>query len=256
MTPESVYEALGLPPACLRDQRVPKKALLESENIKLTAADKKAIREALESVVWKFALTPETVQVRPFTSDDRTFEEIAVLEARLKDSAEAEKTVDRLGVILHRAIPYPVLLIVAATDKVIVSAADKRMSRAERGKVVADEPISTPWLPSGHDELDADFLKSLSLADLSQSDFLALYADIRKVVAARAAGERTGKLNLARDAASIQEDIDESRRLEAEIKRARAALKKADHFNEKVELNTQIKDLERRLQATLEALNG
>ncbi len=66
MSPDELYIALDLPEQCAQDLRITKKDLLSNDAVALTAADKKAIRENVERVTWKFALTQTRQAYVPF----------------------------------------------------------------------------------------------------------------------------------------------------------------------------------------------
>ncbi len=114
------------------DQRVPKKLLLEQGAP--TAADKRQIQDGIEEMIWVAALKPTNIGVPIFRDGEREYLEIAVLTATLRTAAKPS----RLTELIHRAIPYPLLLVAAHRDAVSVSLAHKRWSQGEIGKVVIE----------------------------------------------------------------------------------------------------------------------
>ena len=72
-----------------------------------TASDRKQIQEGIEELMWLAALKPATIGVPEFRDEEREYLEIAVLAAELRPTAKAA----RLAELIHRAIPYPVLLV-------------------------------------------------------------------------------------------------------------------------------------------------
>ena len=97
--------ALSLPDSVLVNRRVPKTLLIE--NGAPTAADKRRIREGIEEIRWLAVLKPTTIGVAEYRDEVREYIEIAVLQLVLRPGAQAE----RLTELVHRAVPYPVLLI-------------------------------------------------------------------------------------------------------------------------------------------------
>ena len=110
MTSDEMLAALDLPASSRVDQRVPKKLLLEHGAP--TAADKRLINEGVEAVLWLAALKPTTIGVPEYRDDVREYLEIAVL--RLTQRAGAKAT--RLVELVHRAVPYPLLLLTGRTN--------------------------------------------------------------------------------------------------------------------------------------------
>lgn len=105
MNAEAFLAALDLPASCQVDQRVPKKLLLE--NGAPTAADKLQITEGIEECWWLATLKPTTIGVPAYRDTLREYLEIVVLRLTLRAGAKAARLVD----LVHRAVPYPVLLL-------------------------------------------------------------------------------------------------------------------------------------------------
>ena len=138
MSIAAVYAALALPPEVAVDERIPKKVLLE--NVLLPAPDRRLIQDGLDELRFLATLKPNLCGVAayqaptaPADADDLDVAEIVVLSARLRPATAS--TTSRLLELLHRAIPYPVLLLAetvelarhgAASAGVIVSLAHKR----------------------------------------------------------------------------------------------------------------------------------
>ena len=94
--------------------------------------------------VWVAALKPNNIGVPVFRDDVREYLEIAVLTVVLRAAAKPT----RLTELIHRAIPYPVVLVAAHGGTVSLSLAHKRWSQGETGKVVIEEVRRTaPFQP-------------------------------------------------------------------------------------------------------------
>src|ERR1700679_933250 len=130
---DSIITALALPANSRVDRRVPKKLLLEYGAP--TTADKRQIQESIEEVTWVAALKPTNIGVPAFKDEVREYLEIAVATAALRTDAKAS----RLIALIHRAIPYPLVLISSQSESVSISLAHKRWSKAEAGKVVIED---------------------------------------------------------------------------------------------------------------------
>ncbi len=111
------------------NQRVPKKLLLE--NGAPTAADKRIINEGIEELLWLAALKPTTIGVPEYRDGVREYVEIAVLRLSLRAAAKTRRLVE----LVHRAVPYPVLLLTEQADHDAppgLSAAHKISTRSTR----------------------------------------------------------------------------------------------------------------------------
>jgi hypothetical protein len=105
MNGDTLIEALDLPAGSRVNQRVPKKLLLE--NGAPTAADKRLINDGIEELLWLAALKPTTIGVPAYRDETREYLEIAVLRLTLRAAAKATRLVE----LVHRAVPYPLLLV-------------------------------------------------------------------------------------------------------------------------------------------------
>ncbi|QIT55020.1 DUF4391 domain-containing protein [Aquisalimonas sp. 2447] len=245
----SVYDHLGLPEAAYLGKRVYKKLFFE--NAESSAADRRAFTDDVEAVTWQYTLKPSTLPVSPYQDNERDYAELAIVEVDFREP----KCALRLAGIIHRAIPYPLLLILVHNDRLAVSTAHKRASRAERGAVVAEEIQTTGWMDGGTpNAVEQTFLESLALRQQPQSHYYALYHGWHQRLLALACARLTGDYRVPSSAerqSQRRETLAECHRLEGEISRLRAEIKKETRFNRQVELNTRIKQIEQQLrQAT------
>ena len=183
MTTADVLSALDLPAASRVDQRVPKKLLLE--NGAPTAADKRQINEGIEELFWLAALKPTTIGVPAYRDDMREYLEIAVL--RLTPRIGAKMT--RIVELIHRAIPYPALLLAEQDARPGISAAHKRWSQGEAGKTVLEgDIVSIEWDAERDARSCATFRDGLALGRQPRATLYALYQGwIDTLLALRAA---------------------------------------------------------------------
>lgn len=242
MTGADIITALELPASARVDQRVPKKLLLE--NGAPTAGDKRSINDGIESLYWIAALKPTTIGVPAYRDDIREYLEIAVLHLGLRPKAKAL----RLTELVHRAIPYPVLLIVEQGVSISISAAHKRWAQNEAGKtVLADEVVNADISPVDMSACRPDFRTSLSLARQPSGDLHGLYQGWIDALLAWLAARRTGRFRVSDSPASTlarREALAACTRLEAELRRLRAAAAKEKQMNRRVDINLSIQRLE------------
>jgi hypothetical protein len=94
---------------------------------------------------------------------------LAVIHAILRPDAK----ISRLTGLLHRAIPYPVVLIVSHGEEIVFSLVHKRFSQEEAGQVVLDGEIVQESL-FGSNDLDTEFLTSLALSEQDADNLFGL----------------------------------------------------------------------------------
>lgn len=233
-----MVDALGLPPSARVDARVPKKLLIEQGAP--TAADKREMQGGIAAMQWFAACKPTTCGVPTFVDAVREYLEIAVIGCALNPGAKAS----RLMELIHRAIPYPVLLITYDGTGLSLSAAHKRHAQNEPGRAVVDHiVVATGLQPGAGDAAQAAFLKNLALAEQPRSDLYALYCGWIARMEAFNAARLTGTFVATDDAEAItrrREALDAHARLTKEIDALRAKAKREKQMNRRVDINLEI----------------
>ena len=251
MNASEIIAALDLPAGARVDQRVPKKLLLE--NGAPTVADKRHINEGVEELFWLAALKPTTIGVPEYRDDVREYLEIAVLRLSLRAKAKAGRLVE----LVHRAVPYPVLL-AEQGERTGLSLAHKRWSQGEVGKTVIDgEVVAIEWDGARDERHAAAFRDALALGRQPRRTLHALYQGWIDTLLALQAARRTGTLRTpdsTKHAVARREALRECARLEAEIARLRAAAAKERQLARQVELNLELKRVEAAQAAALAKL--
>ena len=252
---EAILAALALPPGALLSLRVPKKLLAEQSAP--TSADKRAIQDGIDELYWLATLKPTTIAVPAATETGQDFAEIAVISAQLRPTAR----VARLTELIHRAIPYPVLLLSQGGQndtKSVLSVAPKRPALNEGGKLVVERVVATspfdPLLPS---PIERAFLDSLALALLPARDLSTLYAGWLARIEASQAAVLCGHYTVRDDPAAIDQRravLGVHADLAREITGLRARARRERQLNRLVELNMQIQRLESRLTSHIKTL--
>lgn len=252
---DAILSALALPPGALLALRVPKKLLAEQGAP--TSADKRTILDGIDELHWLATLKPTTIAVPAATEPGQDFAEIAVIAAQLRPAAR----VARLTELIHRAIPYPVLLLTLGGQndtKSVLSVAPKRPALNEGGKLVVERVVATgpfdPLLPS---PIERAFLDSLALALLSARDLSALFAGWLARIEALQAALLSGHYTVSDDSAAIDQRraaLGAHAHLAHEITGLRARAKRERQLNRLVDLNMQIQRLESCLTRHIKSL--
>ena len=233
--------AFGLPDGALVDRRVPKTLLIEYGAP--TVADKRRIRDGVEEIRWLAILKPTTVGVAEYRDTAREYLEIAVMNITLRSVA----CPGRLTELVHRAIPYPVLLIAWQGDTAAISLANKRWSQGEAGKTVVEgDIISAPLWDGCSNQLTVAFCDTLAINQQPTSTLYALYQGWVDTVQALRAARFTGKFRMptsemeAKDRAAA---LEEYARLESRITELSASARTEKQLSRRVGINLELKRL-------------
>jgi hypothetical protein len=247
ITAAAAIAALAIPNSALVGRSVPKKLLLEQGAS--ARGDKRLVRDGLEGLDWAAALKPGSIGVPTYRDPERKYLEIAVLAAHVRAGAKAARLVE----VIHRAVPYPVLLFTEQSGGLEVSLAHKRDAQNEAGKVVIDGEIvraqlAPPAKPEG--AVEQEFLAGIAIAAQPRANLLVLYQGWIERVEALAAARVTGRLDEARSsegAAARRAALAEHARISHEIAELRAGAKREVELARRAELNLTLQ----RLQALL-----
>ena len=244
-TLSSLVDALRLPPEARLDTRVPKKLLMEQGAP--TAADKRAIQEGIDELQWFAACKPANIGVPIFKDSVREYLEIAVIGCEFRATKDGKGPKEsRLVELIHRAIPYPVLLIAVGNQGVTLSVAHKRAAQNEAGRTVIDRVVQTDAI-SKPDALNMALLASLPLSGLPRRDLSALYQGWLARIEAFNASLITGRLQVSDDLNTIDKRraaLENHSRLSREIVALRARANREKQLSRRVDLNLEIRRLE------------
>ena len=252
MNATEALAALDLPADSRVNQRIPKKLLLE--NGAPTAADRRQINEGIEELFWLAALKPATSGVAEYRDSEREYLEIAVLRLTLRAGSKSTRLVE----LIHRAVPYPVLLLSEDGPELGLSAAHKRWSQGEAGKTVLEGDVIAVGLDAERDVERWPALRdALALGRQPRATLHALYQGwIDTLLAWQAAGV-TGTFAVAVDAehaADRHDALRECVRLDEEIARLRVSAEHEKQISRQVELNLECKRLEAQRTSARERL--
>lgn len=253
MTVQDLIAALDLPGSCRVDQRVPKKLLVE--NGAPTTSDKRQINDGIEEIQWLAALKPNTIGVPEYRDDVREYLEIAVLSVTLRGNAKA----GRLAELVHRAVPYPLVLLLNSEQTLMLSLAHKRWSQNEAGKVVLDGGMVDVALPDGAppSAVEMAFMQALALVRQPQATLNALYQGWMDSLLALLAARLTGSFKDAdspEQAAARRQALQDCQQLELEAVSLRAKAAKEKQLARQMELNLALKRVQAQLAAVREQL--
>ena len=241
MTAAELIAALELPAGAFVDQRVPKKTL--AEHGATTASARKQIQDGVEELRWVAALKPTTSGVPVYRDGVREYLEIAVLHLRMRPEAKPTQLVP----LVHRAIPYPVVLVASGEGLIAVSLAHKRWSQGERDQVVLDgDVVEARVTPEDTGERLRSFCSHLALAQQPRNTLYDLYQGWLDTLLAMQTARVLGDLTLPRSrehAEARREALLECARLESEMTSLRAAAAREKQLPRQVEINLQLKRL-------------
>lgn len=225
-----------------------------------TSADRKLLQEQIDEVTWVAALKPTNAGIPVYQDEVRSYLELAVLSVRLRDGsqlapipAKVSPSVARLAELVHRAIPYPVLLVLDDNARLYLSLVHIRWAQKEADKVVLDgDLIQGVFVHNGSPAasvMDADtvnaFINAMDLSKQPRTDLLTLYQGWMDTLSAWQAAAVTGRFECVspQQATARRAALRRCHELDAQISSLRAAASKEKQMARQVAANLEIKAL-------------
>lgn len=165
-------DVLQLPTQALAgDRAIPKTQLVAQGG--LTKTEEKKLKN-VQALTFFASLSKANTYMLPVKDDTYDIEAIIVLRCVLRSSSGFSELED----VLHKAFPNPTMLLFEAPDnRVGVSVAIKRKSRAERGATVVENAQGT-GLVDYESDLYAPFFDGLDFNSLPQTDLLSFVSSL------------------------------------------------------------------------------
>lgn len=251
MNVDHMIEALALPQATMLNRRLPKVLIVDSGAN--TAADRRLVRERVRRADWVASLKPSNTGLAA-TVGDNDVNEIAVVTVQCTSGSHT----DRLSEIMHRAIPYAVLLVIDEGDRATLSVADKRQSLAASDKTVLElGPVNAEVSSQDDPAASEAIAKALAINHEAYTDLGGVYAGWMALAIAIRAYQWTGIFNIVHGMAETRErwqSLQELERLDADMAKVQNSATRATQIARQVELNTELQALRKRHAAALERI--
>jgi hypothetical protein len=245
---DEFYQFMMVPESCALHKRIFKKHFYE--NGKLNAADKKAFSEDITNIEWRYTIKPSTINIPRFEDEQREYLEIAFLQIELN----SRKRAGRIAQVVQKTIPYPLIIIFECNDHIALNLAEKRINRADSNKIVTETFYDTNWIDLGAPKLwQQEFLKDFCIKNFSYRDLCAFYQDALKRIIALNCAEHNERYALESGEGLLTENrarsLKEIEKLHQEQGEIRNKLKSEKNMGTKVQLNTQMKKANDRIEA-------
>jgi len=240
-----IVKCLNLPNSTSIERKLFKKQFLD--NFSLTSNEKKILSDNVDSITLNNLLNKDSINISPFTNETHNYQEIAVISVEINNQSKAKEITN---IILH--IPYPVVLILIYKEQIQINISPKRLNISDVSKLVVEEQYFTKWIDFKNlTSIDETFLHSLNINNHSFRNFLAFYESFIDKLISYNASIYSGTFSISKDTKMILENIQKT---EAQIIDIKNKIKKETNFNDKVNMNMQLKNLNDKLKILKEDL--
>lgn len=243
---DELIQAFALPEAARVEQHVPRKMLLEQGA--MTEPDKRHFQEGIKDLLWAAEIKPAHIGVPAFRDAQRDYLAIAMVRVAYNDQAK----VAHLTELIHRAIPYPLILVGAQRNAVMLSLCHKHHAHGRAtGRVALEYLDMTPTFREDMpDPFAGAFLASLPITAQPKRNLFALYQGWLDRSNALAAARISGQFTLLDDTNAIaarRAAMQSHVRLQQSILKLRAQAEKEKQRSRQMEINQEIEQLELQL---------
>lgn len=257
-TAATVLAALKLPAAALVQQRVPKKLLID--NGAITAGDKRVITDGIDEIHWLASLKPSTVGVPAFMDGGappvREYLEVAVVSVQLRAGAKEH----RIAELVHRSIPYPMLLLLEQAGAMTLSVGHIRWAQNEAAKVILDGALYEARIDANSSAASvAALLEALALTRLPRTDLFFLVQGLIDALTGFRAALLTGRPGASptHEAAAAQRlALQRCIEIDTQIAQLRSEAAREKQLPRQVALNLAIQRLRKERDTAVASLNA
>lgn len=183
-----------------------------------TYKQKKLFTELVQRITWTHKLSTETTNL-----PGKDIKEIQIFKIELK----TQESIDSLLLAIDKAIPYPIIFVVIFEEQMYLSTSVKHPHPVNEDNAVIDWTFKTDWFTGNENRYTFVPKKSLDVVYLEFCIQL------------------SGRPELAKK--SLQEFIERCKLfdlLSKEVSQLKAAIAICKQFNQKVELNLKLKEIE------------
>ncbi|WP_261817621.1 DUF4391 domain-containing protein [Vibrio gallicus] len=240
---EQVFSHFAFPKSTELGVKVPKKTI--ADNASLSSGDKPLIKEVLKSLVWRYTMKPETVNIPVFEDGLHEYKEIAILHVIVKSTNKTKQ----LCKLLHHQIPYPTMLVVEYEDSVALSLADKRINQVDHSKLTIEHQYDTGWIGSEvTDTFVLDFFSDFRFDHCSTLSLYDFYSGLIQKLNFLEAAKTTGKYGNSNEK-DLTPLITELAMLEGQLQTIRNKIIKETQMNTKMRLNVEARKVKQAISA-------
>ena len=242
---EDFFESLNFPASTYVGKKLDKKEFLE--NFSLNINDRKLLSQNIDRITLENILNQDTINITPFLDEERDYSEIAIIKVKISNK-EKLKSINNI----IQQIPYSLIVFYAFQNEISLCLSPKRINKADSSKLVVEEVHFSKWIDfSNLTNIDKTFLQSLSINNHPFTNLLAFYESFIDKLISYNASIYSGIFSISKDTKMILENIQKT---EAQIIDIKNKIKKETNFNDKVNMNLELKKLNDKLKSLKEDL--
>ena len=258
-----IEDLIKVPDAAIVNSILPKQDIFNETG--MNRSDKDYFVRYIKQIRWLYKFDDDSVRIKPYETEDKSYLEAELISIKLKKEFQEynhntgnyhrfDARLDRIVDILLRFIPYPILLCAEFNDEIKFYVSHISESKSDNEKITLDEIINTDWIKVNDlDGFDEELIDKLQINNLDKTNVFTFYDDMVTAIIQYNGSKEVGQeVTLSSD--EIQKIMDEIKLLERQIADLRVKIRRADSFNERLEYNIEINQLQTEIKLLQEDL--
>ncbi len=258
-----IEDLIKVPDAAIVNSILPKQDIFNETG--MNRSDKDYFVRYIKQIRWLYKFDDASVRIKPYETEDKSYLEAELISIKLKKEFQEynhntgnyhrfDARLDRIVDILLRFIPYPILLCAEFNDEIKFYVSHISESKSDNEKITLDEIINTEWINVNDlDGFDEELIDKLQINNLDKTNVFTFYDDMVTAIIQYNGSKEVGQeVTLSSD--EIQKIMDEIKLLERQIADLRVKIRRADSFNERLEYNIEINQLQTEIKLLQEDL--
>ena len=258
-----IEDLIKVPDAAIVNSILPKQDIFNETG--MNRSDKDYFVRYIKQIRWLYKFDDDSVRIKPYETEDKSYLEAELISIKLKKEFQEynhntgnyhrfDARLDRIVDILLRFIPYPILLCAEFNDEIKFYVSHISESKSDNEKITLDEIINTDWIKVNDlDGFDEELIYKLQINNLDKTNVFTFYDDMVTAIIQYNGSKEVGQeVTLSSD--EIQKIMDEIKLLERQIADLRVKIRRADSFNERLEYNIEINQLQTEIKLLQEDL--
>ncbi len=242
---EDFFESLNFPINTTVGKKLDKKEFLD--NFSLNINDRKLLSQGIDRITLENILNQNTINISPFIDENKDYSEIALIKVKISNK-EKLKSINNI----IQQIPYSLIVFYIFENELCLCLSPKRINKSDSSKLVVEEVHFSRWIDFENlTNIDKTFLQSLNINNHPFTNLLAFYESYIDKLISYNASIYSGNFLISKDTKQILENI---QKIEAQIIEIKNKMKKETNFNEKVNMNMELKILNDKLKDLKEDL--
>ena len=258
-----IEDLIKVPDAAIVNSILPKQDIFNETG--MNRSDKDYFVRYIKQIRLLYKFDDASVRIKPYETEDKSYLEAELISIKLKKEFQEynhntgnyhrfDARLDRIVDILLRFIPYPILLCAEFNDEIKFYVSHISESKSDNEKITLDEIINTDWIKVNDlDGFDEELIDKLQINNLDKTNVFTFYDDMVTAIIQYNGSKEVGQeVTLSSD--EIQKIMDEIKLLERQIADLRVKIRRADSFNERLEYNIEINQLQTEIKLLQEDL--